>query len=183
MTMTAEALQDLRARRRAADEAAFARLEAKNLKQWEGRDGYGYTCTLYLDGKRAALVRQDGHGGCTDFDPVAYTPEGRAALAAVEALGAEWARARGLDERQDALDTLVAKILDEQDLRKGARTNAKKGFPVTVVIYKGRAPWAKEEEGDDPVYTEVKMIGLRSADAIPAILEREKPDAHRVIVP
>jgi len=46
------------------------RLTAKNYKSCDGRNGpdAAFSCTLYIDGKRAAVVRNEGCGGCNDYD-------------------------------------------------------------------------------------------------------------------
>ena len=45
------------------------KLQVKNLKSCDGREGPGtaFSCSLYIDGKRAATVRNDGNGGCNDY--------------------------------------------------------------------------------------------------------------------
>ena len=40
----------------------------KNVKSCDGRDGIAWSGTLYLNGKRAALVRDSGDGGEINFD-------------------------------------------------------------------------------------------------------------------
>lgn len=40
----------------------------KNLKTWNGREGYGWQCSLYRDGKRVAEVTDHGNGGDIDFN-------------------------------------------------------------------------------------------------------------------
>lgn len=40
----------------------------KNVKSCQGRDGIAWSGTLYLNGKRAALVRDGGCGGMINFD-------------------------------------------------------------------------------------------------------------------
>ena len=35
----------------------------KNVKSFRGREGYGFNCTLYRDGKRVATVDDAAHGG------------------------------------------------------------------------------------------------------------------------
>lgn len=46
------------------------KLQIKNLKSCDGREGPGaaFSCSLYIDGKRAAVVRNSGSGGCNDYD-------------------------------------------------------------------------------------------------------------------
>jgi len=44
----------------------------KNVKSWMARDGIGTTCTLYRDGKKVAMCRDDGNGGEMDIDWLDY---------------------------------------------------------------------------------------------------------------
>jgi len=44
------------------------RVEIKNIKTMEGRDGLAINCTIYLDGKKIAHYRHDGNGGCAFID-------------------------------------------------------------------------------------------------------------------
>ena len=46
----------------------------KNSKSCSARDGIAWSCSLWLNGKRAALVRNGGDGGPTDFD---WRPSGQ----------------------------------------------------------------------------------------------------------
>lgn len=44
------------------------KIQIKNYRSCRANEGDAYSCTLYLDGKRAALVQYQGMGGPTDFD-------------------------------------------------------------------------------------------------------------------
>jgi len=44
------------------------KIEIKNYKSCRADEGDAYSCTMYLDGKKAALVRYGGTGGPLDFD-------------------------------------------------------------------------------------------------------------------
>lgn len=46
----------------------YSRLTVKNLRSCEGNEGYAYSATLYLDGKKVGQVRNDGNGGMTFVD-------------------------------------------------------------------------------------------------------------------
>lgn len=45
----------------------MSKYEVKGVKSWTGRDGYGYECNLYRDGKKVARVLNEGNGGQTMF--------------------------------------------------------------------------------------------------------------------
>lgn len=42
------------------------KLEVKNVKSFIGREGYGYSCSLYIDGVKSAVILEDASGGPTD---------------------------------------------------------------------------------------------------------------------
>ena len=46
-------------------------LELKGLKTMQGHDGLIFQCSVYVDGKRRFMARNDGNGGCNSYDPVA----------------------------------------------------------------------------------------------------------------
>jgi len=39
----------------------------KNVKSFQGREGYGFECSLYRDGKRIGTVTETASGGMVDF--------------------------------------------------------------------------------------------------------------------
>lgn len=39
----------------------------RGIKSFQGREGYGYECSLYRDGKRIGKVVDTAHGGMVDF--------------------------------------------------------------------------------------------------------------------
>jgi hypothetical protein len=39
----------------------------KNVKSFQGREGHGYSCDLYRDGKKVATVTDTANGGSVDF--------------------------------------------------------------------------------------------------------------------
>jgi len=43
------------------------KLTVKNLKKMKGRDGYAWSCDLYIDGVKSAYVLDEGFGGTIDF--------------------------------------------------------------------------------------------------------------------
>ena len=46
------------------------KFEIKGLKTWHTNDGGGYQFNLYIDGKKALWVHNDGNGGCTNISPL-----------------------------------------------------------------------------------------------------------------
>lgn len=49
--------------------------EIKNLKEFNGRDGGGFECSLHRDGKKVAMVFNSGCGGCNDYYFLDYDME------------------------------------------------------------------------------------------------------------
>ena len=43
--------------------ATATKYEVKNVKSFEGMEGYGFNCSLYKDGKRIGTVLDDANGG------------------------------------------------------------------------------------------------------------------------
>lgn len=41
----------------------MSKYEVKNVKSFTGREGYGYECSLYCDGKKVAKVLDEANGG------------------------------------------------------------------------------------------------------------------------
>jgi len=41
-------------------------LTAKNIKKFETSDGYAWSASFFLDGKKIGIARNDGHGGETE---------------------------------------------------------------------------------------------------------------------
>lgn len=46
------------------------KFEIKGLKTWHTHDGGGYQFNLYMDGKKALWIHNDGNGGCLDITPL-----------------------------------------------------------------------------------------------------------------
>ena len=49
--------------------------QVKAVKTFHGHDGHGWECKLYRDGKRVALVVEDGWGGGLQFHWDDQTPD------------------------------------------------------------------------------------------------------------
>jgi hypothetical protein len=45
-------------------------LKVKGIKEFHGHDGGCWECSLYVDGKRTAIVTEDGYGGPLEINPV-----------------------------------------------------------------------------------------------------------------
>jgi len=92
------------------------KLTIKNYKPAPniGPEGGAFSASLYADGKRVAVVSNDGWGGCNRYDPI-----DRGALKTVE----EWAEAQhltfddGTEVTFEKLDWVVAELIDAEEER------------------------------------------------------------------
>ena len=44
----------------------------KNFKTFDGHEGYGMNCDVYIEGVKCLHAHDSGNGGCTEFDLLAY---------------------------------------------------------------------------------------------------------------
>ena len=102
------------------------RVTLKNVKEAGGEETPRFEASLYLDGKRVATVSNDGRGGCCD-----YRWEGGWNTSAQKTCDQIAEEFHG-EAYREALDMLVYCIMDAADYLKKAKSNARKGFPITV---------------------------------------------------
>ena len=103
------------------------RVTLKNVKEAGGEETPRFEASLYLDGKRVATVSNGGTGGCNSYhwaDGRWDTPNQKVCNQIAEDYLGETYR--------EALDMLVYSIMDSVDYLKKAKSNAKKGFPITI---------------------------------------------------
>ena len=55
--------------------ASIKGFQLKNVKNTLGREGYGCTATMYLNGKKIGTYADYGDGGCEDVDYVSKDAE------------------------------------------------------------------------------------------------------------
>jgi len=135
----------------------------KNCKTLATHDGYAYTCTLYVDGKRVAYVEQSGQGGCNMYS-LAEGAQPR--IVDLMATAAEC-----LDDTSEPLDTIVARLMDDLDTLKAAKRYAKKtGFPFVG--------YAEDAGQEDCGY----MFAVRTIDRVPQFLAKHKAARYRILI-
>jgi|ETNmetMinimDraft_26_1059896.scaffolds.fasta_scaffold34952_4 hypothetical protein len=104
-------------------------ITVKNLKvaEFASEETLCFQATVYVDGKRAFLASNEGHGGPTNFDPLKFSKPEVARFRALVADLAKWAKTlpKGtahLDVYDQCLESLVddavQKAQDEKRLRK-----------------------------------------------------------------
>jgi hypothetical protein len=91
----------------------------KNLKTWSGMDGYGYSATIYCDGKEVGTILQEG-SGAPDFYRWNSKEE--------EKIANEFAKSLPEDEYGtfEKLDTYFAKLCDDFENTKRMKSLLKK---------------------------------------------------------
>ena len=123
-------------------------IEVKGLRSLQGRDGDMFTATLWLDGKKAGEVSNDGNGGCNFYHFV--TPAIRDAFYAhimqmppypVEDDAPDWVRelypnGEKSEHESSQADLVVEKIIEQQQKDKQRKT-------AVLFKVKGKTPYAE----------------------------------------
>lgn len=120
----------------------------KNIKQWEGMDGYGLNADLYREGKKVARIHDAGNGG----EPIIYMVPGADKLGFSIQDFQEWCMCRdGMDGHDInwAWQFWLAGEVNHHERRKVAmRVLRKASYTVGGKLYGfkgqyGRTPWSK----------------------------------------
>ena len=102
--------------------------EIKNYKRFAGHDGQGFEATLYLDGKRAAVISDDGWGGEWNWgimpNMLPYIEEFRAKCEALPPMQTEWNNELGELDMDAVLwiEQNLLRIADAKSYAKGIVT-------------------------------------------------------------
>lgn len=159
------------------------KLTVKNLKTLNTRDGQAFTCTLYVDGKKAALVEQGGHGGPNNYrwlqplsDEPKVTVEG---TWGVPKSVADWVAAQppqdfhGQPLKPD-LDMLVGDVIEDMQTRKRCLKHLcfrKAGAPKNGDFYQLNQPysdktaaWVRNKYPGCEILNETLGVGLGKED-------------------
>jgi len=114
-----------------------------------------FTATIYLDGKKIGEAANRGQGGAHEYH---FIEGGRQLF---ENAVKDWVATNNEDSFM-ADEILIGNLLEDFQDNKISKTNAKKGFPVSLKIYSG-----KYTTGDFTGYSKVYVMGLRSEKQIP----------------
>jgi hypothetical protein len=146
-------------------------IELKSLKvnQRESQETLAFSANLYINGKKAATVGNHGTGGCNHYD----FPD-RATRHAFEAYAKQWGAERG--ETFEPADALIQDLIERADIAKVVRSNAKRGFPVTLVGMRGGMEVAGRTH-----YAQTVYLGLRSRDQVEEIAAKERLEAYEIM--
>lgn len=95
----------------------------KNIKNcaWVGHEGGAFQASVYIDGKRAGLVSNDGYGGCNDYEPRSL--EGL--LDDYAKTLPKWSFADSAEEYEQDADYLIGDLLDKAETEKWERKQCK----------------------------------------------------------
>jgi len=133
-----------------------------------------FTANIYVDGRKIGTASNHGHGGPNDYHFA--TPEDREM---VERVGAEYD-----PSKYGGLDTLIDDMCQDLDLTKIAKSHARKGFPVTVLIQSHGKEYPYHPtmgEGTFKHYGRTEVIGLRTLDHLASELAVCKAETYRII--
>lgn len=117
------------------------KIELKKVKMFQGRDGVGLDCELYVNGKKVCHVFDDARGGPVDFQPLGKTTEeikeNRKIIAELEEYATTLPEKpcpfiRG-DTWPQSLDSIVNNILMEMEKEKSLKKMQKK-FETHIII-------------------------------------------------
>lgn len=90
----------------------------KNLKSFEGRQGYGYSCTIYKDGKKIGTTYNEANGGCSRYD---LQPGEKEELLA-------FAQEQQGEDYCEAHDIFIMELIDDLEMTKKAKRSKTKTF-------------------------------------------------------
>lgn len=133
-----------------------------------------FTATIYLDGKRAGVASNQGHGGPNRYD----FPDQRQCQAFFT-YAEKWGQAN--EVAVEAADALIAALCEEYDLRNQARRLLKLRSNTVILVEKGPV-WFTDDHSGKPVDYEERELVVVAEGKKPATLASElNADAWRVI--
>jgi hypothetical protein len=147
-------------------------LKSVSINHANSEETWCFSATLYVDGRKAGIVRNHGHGGPDIHD---WSDPQLGSVA--ERIGDEyWESIAGKSEHGGGLDVLVGELVNESLLVKQARQNAKSGYPVTIKVKSG--PY---EQLGMTRYRESHVVKLQSMDVLDQALAHYGADVYRIV--
>lgn len=98
------------------------KIELKNIRTHQGRQGYGLNADILVDGKKVVHVLDSGNGGCFDYTLCGQSTDAYLANGKVLKQLEEYAKTIMINETFEHLDALVNKLVLETEYE---RTNLK----------------------------------------------------------
>lgn len=132
-----------------------------------------FTATIYVDGKRAATVKNHGTGGSNFYEVL-----DRDRFAALEAHAKEWVAKQDDPVDFEQTDQFIGDLLYRDELMKFVRKAQKQGLAGALLVRKGRV----ESIGPD-YYAEEYLVGLKdlSDENVQRWVSREAAEAWEVL--
>lgn len=134
-------------------------LTAKNIQKFQTHDGYAWSATFYLDGKKIGVASDQGHGG--EVNTRNLDAAGLAAIETHAKTLPHFGIESGMDLEQNAAMVLENTMWDTIDQRKSKRDLKSK---VIARLPKGVFTW--------------KIAKGRTADEVIAVVLGKYPDAE-----
>ena len=100
----------------------------KNFKSWSSHDGGGYQFTLYVDGKKFAIVTNDGWGGPIDVDCI-FKSQLQSLIDYVSQFKCEY---QG-ETFNKTLDIFMDELVSEYEMNKKLQRAKKKGITFKLL--------------------------------------------------
>lgn len=133
-----------------------------------------FTATIYLDGKRAGVASNQGHGAPNRYD-FADREQYQAFLVYAE----KWGQAN--EVTVEAADALIGALCEEYELRNQARRLLNLRSNTVILVEKGPV-WFTDDHSGKPVGYEERQLVVVADGKEPATLASElNADAWRVI--
>ena len=92
--------------------------KVKNVKSFQGLEGYGYECSLYKDGKKVGTVTDTAGGGMVDF----YLDKGEKEILDAHCMTLpKWGSEYGDNEYDTDCDIFLGSLVEDFDRQKQYR--------------------------------------------------------------
>lgn len=135
---------------------------AKHLSE----ETLAFTAEIHVDGVLAAYASNHGTGGCNEYHFTASTFRDLLEDAAKKAD----------PKSMEALDSLVGKLMEDDENRKAVAKFKKKGFNHVVKISTG-----KQMLGDEIYYTSAVLVAYTNPSQLEGILKENKAEKYVIL--
>lgn len=137
-------------------------------------DSLAFTATIYLDGKRAGVATNQGHGAPNSYHFTDIERD-RAFMAYAES----WGQANGVSV--EAADALIGKLCEDFELTKEARALLKLRTNTVILIEKGPRWFTDDHSGEPAYYAEPSLLVVPDGKDPATLAAEQNAHAWRVI--